>query len=85
MDCKRCDELLDAYRLSLSLFRESVLNFPPAAGEDSRTASKQADRLRVKCKEDSDALRRTCVRTTGRVMQNLSTMVDKPQNEAEAA
>jgi hypothetical protein len=56
MACKRCDELLGAYRLSVSLFRESVFNFPPAAGKDFRTTSQQADRLRVKCKEDSDAL-----------------------------
>ena len=56
MACKRCNELLGAYKISVSIFRESVLIFPPAGGEDSWTASKQADRLRVKCKEDSDAL-----------------------------
>jgi hypothetical protein len=55
MDCPTCNELLAAYRHSVSLFKDAVQNIP-GAQEDSGLAVEQADRLKLKCREASDAL-----------------------------
>ena len=54
MGCQTCGELLGAYKHSVRLFRKAAHNIPGAA-EDSRLAVAQAERLRLQCKDASDA------------------------------
>lgn len=56
MDCKTCDDSFGFYKRSVSLFRNAVLNTPGCLGDDSRLAAEEADRLRLKCRDASDAL-----------------------------
>jgi hypothetical protein len=53
MDSQTCIDLLAAYRLSVSLFKNAVQNIPGIA-EDSTLALQQADRLKMKSREAND-------------------------------
>ena len=55
MDCQACNELLAAYRLSVSLFKEAVGKIPGSA-EDSGLAVATTNHLKLKCRDASDAL-----------------------------
>lgn len=57
MDCRTCEQLLAAYRLSVSLFKEAVRKRAGAVGDDSRLPGEAATRLGLQCKDASDALR----------------------------
>jgi len=56
MFCETCDKLLYAYRLSVSLFRNSVVKTPGPLEDDSRLSGREMDGLSRKCKDASDAL-----------------------------
>ena len=55
MDCQTCNDLLAAYRLAVGLFKEAVGDVPGTGG-DSTLAVANANHLRLKCRQASDAL-----------------------------
>jgi hypothetical protein len=57
MSCQTCDELLDAYQRSISLFRNAVWKFAGVQGPDSRMAAQEMNRLQQTCIDANDALR----------------------------
>jgi hypothetical protein len=60
MDCKRCDELLAAFKHSVLRFTNAVLNIPGALVDDPTLAVELVeltDDLRLKCTDASDALK----------------------------
>ena len=57
MACKACDELVDAYRRSISLFRNAVLKVAGAQGPNRRLAVQEMTQLDKACMDANDALR----------------------------
>jgi hypothetical protein len=55
MDCPNWNELLAAYRNSVSIFKDAVQKIP-GAQEGSGLAVEQAERLKLKCRAASDGL-----------------------------
>ena len=55
MDCPNCNDLLASHRHSVSLFKDAVQNIA-GAGDDSRLGVEQAEGLKLKCRQASDAL-----------------------------
>ena len=55
MDCETCNNLLAAYRQSVTLIKDAARKGSGAIGEDSRLAIKEVERLSQKCKDASDA------------------------------
>jgi hypothetical protein len=57
MACKTCGELVDAYRRSVSLFRNAVLKVAGAQGLNRRLAVQEMTQLEKACMDANDALR----------------------------
>ena len=55
MDCETCEQLLAAYRHSVSLFQKAVRNIA-GTRDDSTLAAANADHLRLKCRQANAAL-----------------------------
>ena len=55
MDCKTCEQLLAAYRDSVSLFKNAVRKGSGAVRDDLRLTGKKAEQLGRQCKDASDA------------------------------
>jgi hypothetical protein len=55
MDCKSGGDLLVDYKRAVSVYKYAVRNIP-GTDEDSRPAIAEAERLRLGCKDASDAL-----------------------------
>jgi len=56
MGCYRCDELLDAYQRSVSLFRDVVRKVAGTQGPDHRPAVQEMTRLQQTCRDANAAL-----------------------------
>lgn len=56
MDCQTCEDLIAAYRHSVSLFKNAVQKGSGALGDDSTLTSAEATRLGEMCKDASDDL-----------------------------
>ena len=56
MDCHTCNQLLDAYKQSVSFFQDAVQKGLGAVGGDSRLTCAESERLAQMCIHASDAL-----------------------------
>ena len=56
MKCEKCDDLLGAYKLSVTLFSHAVQRLAGLVGADRDLALQKADHLRRKCRQASDDL-----------------------------